>query len=136
MTQMMTIFIRSNPFKEQVPTIRKAQSFGLLTATNDTIYVTKCARQLLKQLHVPGIPIKKAGIILDELTDDSIQQDSLFGKTQDNPLMKVMDQINHRFGRDTIHVANHQRFLAKRHAPQWVSPQYTTKWEELAQVLC
>ena len=68
MTQMITVFIQSNPFKEHVPTIRKAQSFGLLTATNDTIVVAKYARQLLHHLHEPGIPIKKAGIILDELT--------------------------------------------------------------------
>ena len=131
MTQMITVFIQSNPFKAHVPTVRKAQSFGLLTATNDTIVVAKYARQLLHHLHEPGIPIKKVGIILDELTSEDALQDSLFETANANPLMTVMDQINHRFGRDTIHVANHQRFLAKRRAPQWVSPQYTTKWEEL-----
>ena len=129
MTQMITVFIQSNPFKEHVPTIRKAQSFGLLTATNDTIVVAKYARQLLHHLHEPGIPIKKAGIILDELTSDDALQDSLFAKASANPLMNVLDKINHRFGRDTIHMANHQRFLSKRLSPQWVSPQYTTNWD-------
>ena len=60
MTQMITVFIRSNPFKDHVPKVRRALSMGLLTATNDTVFVTKCARQLLHQLHAPGIPIKKA----------------------------------------------------------------------------
>ena len=61
-------------------------------------------------------------------------QDSLFQRAATNPLMDVMDQINQRFGRDTIHVANTQRFLAKRRAPQWVSPQYTTNWDDVVRV--
>ena len=134
LTQMITVFVRTNPFNPKLQQYRNAITIGFLTATNDTILVANAARAAIKQLVPPGVPIKKAGIILAEITDDASVQDSLFQRATTNPLMDVMDQINQRFGRDAIHVANTQRFLAKRRAPQWVSPQYTTNWDDVVRV--
>ncbi len=131
MTQMVTVFIRTNPFKK-VAQYRNAISIGLLAATNDTFRVSKIAKSALKDIYVSGIEIKKAGIILSQITnDDSIQESFLDAPKTTNKLMKTMDDINHRFGQDSIHLANTKRFINKRIEPKWVSPQYTTQWNDI-----
>ena len=124
-------FIRTNPFKK-VSQYRNAISIGLLAATNDTFRVSKIAKSALKDIYVSGIEIKKAGIILSQITnDDSIQESFLDAPKTTNKLMKTMDDINHRFGQDSIHLANTKRFINKRIGPKWVSPQYTTQWNDI-----
>ena len=130
LTQMITIFIRTNPFKE-IPQYRNAINIGLLKASNDTIEISRLARQGLKEIFVPGFEIKKAGIILSQLSSDESIQESFLDLKPTTNLMKAMDQINARYGRDAIQLANAMRFTNKRTMPQWVSPQYTTQWNEL-----
>ena len=48
--------------------------------------------------------------------------------------MASLDQINKKYGRDTIHPANTTRFIKKRQSPKWVSPQYTTNWTDILTV--
>ena len=73
-------------------------------------------------------------MILSEITDDESVQDSLFDQARVNPLMAIMDGINQRYGRNTIHLANQKRYTQKRRSPQWVSSRYTTNWDELLTV--
>ena len=134
LVQCITVFVRSKSVPSPCPYYRKALSVGFLTATNDTFVVMKGARMALKRVMVSGISIKKAGVILSEISDDESVQDSLFDQATVNPLMAVMDGINQRYGRNTIHLANQKRYTQKRRSPQWVSPQYTTQWSELLSV--
>jgi len=134
LVQCITVFVRSNPFQQHAQYYRKALSVGFLTATNDTFVVMKGARMALKRVMVSGVSIKKAGVVLSEITDDASIQESLFERSTVNPLMAVLDGINQRYGRDTIQVANQKRYTQKRRSPQWVSSRYTTNWEELLTV--
>jgi len=134
LVQCITVFVRSNPFQKDTPHYRKALSVGFLTATNDTFVAMKGARMALKRVMVSGVSIKKAGVILSEITDDTSVQESLFDQARVNPLMAVLDGINQRYGRDTIQLANQKRYTQKRRSPQWVSPQYTTQWSDVLTV--
>lgn len=134
LVQCITVFVRSNPFQPHAQYYRKALSVGFLTATNDTFVVMKGARMALKRVMVSGVSIKKAGVILSEITDDASVQESLFERATVNPLMAVLDGINQRYGRDTIQLANQKRYTQKRRLPQWVSSRYTTSWADILSV--
>ena len=127
---MIMVFIRTNPFKD-VPQYRNAINIGLLSPTNNTLRVSEIVRAALKEIFIPGIEIKKAGVVLSQITDDAARQQNFLEPTQPSNLMKTIDQINAKYGRDSIHLANTKRFLKKRQSPKWVSPQYTTNWQDL-----
>ncbi|MEK9726492.1 MAG: Y-family DNA polymerase [Candidatus Margulisiibacteriota bacterium] len=134
LTQMITVFIRTNPF-QNIPQYRNARTISLDTATNNTILVIKVARHILESIYIPGITIKKAGIILSEISDDSSLQQSLFSQVNNHSkLMSVMDQLNHRYGRDMVSIANNLRFKNKKMPRKWLSNQYTTNWSEILTV--
>ena len=133
LTQMITVFIRSNPFNNTTQ-YRNGHTLSLYTATNDTIKVAQVVRLILKSIFKPGIKIKKAGIILSQISDDSSIQESLFQLTKPTNLMKTIDKLNGRYGRDMVCLANNLRFQKKRTFPKWVSSQYTTQWDQLLSV--
>ncbi len=134
LTQMISVYIRTNPFKD-VPQYRNGITVSLFSATNDTIIVAKAARQMLKKIFKPGIEVKKVGIILSEITDDLSVQESLFQLSKPpSHLMKTMDKINQRYGRDCLFLANNLRYAKKSTPKRWVSFQYTTNWDEILTV--
>jgi DNA polymerase V len=85
-----------------------------------------------------GYRYKKAGVILLDLHPAAAVQDGLFDKA-DRPhrvvLMRTIDKLNLRFGRDTLSFA-----AAGRRDRSWklrrelLSPCYTTAWDELLMV--
>lgn len=86
---------------------------------------------------------KKAGVHLLDLTrhQDGMQADLFHSSSQtDNqPLMEVMDAINHKYGRGTIGLAASGW---QRIEPTWamrqryLSPRFSTCWAELPVVTC
>lgn len=94
---------------------------------------------LLEQIHRNGYRYKKAGVILSSLVPESNRQMNLFLKSsnyvRENQLSLVMDQINHRWGSQTIRPA----LLAEQKPANLfqrsnLSPRYTTHWSELPKV--
>ncbi len=61
-----------------------------------------------------------------QISDDVVQ------KTED--LMSILDKINQRFGRHTLHLAAEGRNKPWDARLQMRSPCYTTQWTELARV--
>ena len=131
---MISVFIQTNPFKD-TPQYRNGISIGLLEATNDTMYIVKVAKRLLKQIYKSGYSYKKTGIILSDFTESDQHQLSLIHDiTRNESLMKVLDTINSDYGRDTVQLASNQMYSQKKEAPKMVSPCYTTKWCDLLKV--
>lgn len=73
---------------------------------------------------------------MDLCDQDGFQQD-MFSQSKESPeLMQCIDDINARFGRDSVHLAGRgieQKFAMKR---EFLSPQYTTQWKDLPTVKC
>ena len=133
--QTVTVFIHTNPFQQNQPQYRNGITVGLHQPTNDTLFGIKLARQLLKKIYKPGYKYKKAGIILDQISSNMSQQLSFFQTVETkSSLMRAMDQINERYGKDTIHSSSIQRFNALKLPQSMISPQYTTKWCDILAV--
>ena len=89
----------------------------------------------LKKIYHPGGRYKKGGIYLASITDESsVQLDLLTPNDHSHKkqaFIKVMDTINHTYGRRTVHFAAEGLSQTWRPIPSRRSPAYTTSWDDL-----
>lgn len=81
-----------------------------------------------------GYRYKKAGVLLLDLHPAATVPDGLFDKKDDArrvTLMRTIDRLNLRFGRDMVNfaVAGRKRLWTMQRAR--LSPCYTTAWDDL-----
>lgn len=107
--QSVSIFITSNRFREDMPQYSNYATVMLPIPTSDTIEITKAALTALGNIYLPGIHYKKSGVVLGEITDASAIQQDLFDPIRNRPqraeLMRIIDNVNHRFGLKTLRLA-------------------------------
>lgn len=135
----LMVYIRSNPFGEQQAYYQKAVTVPLPEATDDNRVLVRWGLKLLRQIYQPGFAYQKAGVMLSELRPRQQRQASLFPASPDAEraarLMASMDAINQKWGRGALRLAaegSEQPWQMKR---EYLSPGYTTDWNELPGVL-
>jgi DNA polymerase V len=137
-TGALTVFIQTNPFKQNEPQHHQSITIPLADATDNTLTLTNAALAGLRQIYQPHFRYKKAGIILNLISDKPTIQQSLFEDVQSKgksaSLMKAVDAINTRFGNAVIRSAaagtnNTKQAWQMRSNNR--SPNYTTSWDEL-----
>ena len=131
------VYIRTNPFKEDDPQYSQGVTVPLIEPTDDTMRLTRAALSGLKQTFKPGYAYAKAGIMLVELSKRGQQPVDLFtdldAVNRRSKLMRTMDAINSRYGRNTLGpgisgIVQRRAWSMKRGSK---SPAYTTDWNEL-----
>jgi DNA polymerase V len=105
----------------------------------DTSQIVQAALMGLREIYRPGFNYAKAGVMLLDLCADHIAQGELdFCEAESadrSRLMTVLDQVNQRYGRGTLLVASaglegaHRSWEMKQERR---SPQYTTRWADMA----
>jgi len=137
-TGALTVFIQTNPFKQNEPQHHQSITIPLADATDNTLTLTNAALAGLRQIFQPNFRYKKAGVILNLISDKPTTQQSLFDDVQvkgkSASLMKAVDAINTRFGNAAIRSAaagtnNTKQAWQMRSSNR--SPNYTTQWDEL-----
>lgn len=129
------VFLRTNPFDPRAAQYSANHHVSLGVPTDDTRVITDLAIQVIKHLYKPGFVYKKAGVMLTGLSEVANRQNDLFTdtKAQDKSarLMKALDAVNTRFGRDSLICASSgfQRQWAMKCGNK--SPFYTSDWNEL-----
>ena len=137
-TGALTVFIQTNPFKQHEPQHHQSVTIPLSDATDNTLTLTNAALAGLQQIYQPNFRYKKAGVILNLISDKPTIQQSLFedieSKGKSAHLMKAMDQINTRFGNAVVRSAaagtNGSKQVWQMRSGN-KSPNYTTQWDEL-----
>ena len=132
----VTVFIASNRFREDLPQYSNAATLPLPLPTNDTMELADAALKALAEIFREGVLYKKAGVILSDIEPDDSLQLALFDPVRNRPkrscLMQAMDDINHRYGLKTLHLAieggNGQKWKSKCERR---SPNYLTDIREL-----
>jgi DNA polymerase V len=137
-TGALTVFIQTNPFKQNEPQHHQSVTIPLADPTDNTLTLTNAALAGLKQIYQTSFRYKKAGVILNLISDKPTAQQSLFDdietKGKSAHLMKAVDEINTRFGNAVIRSAASGTSSTKQ---EWQmrsnnrSPNYTTRWDEL-----
>lgn len=97
--------------------------------TNNGQILSSYARCLLRQIYRKGFRYKKAGVMLFGISQHG--QRDLFENHDNSELMSVMDQINGRYGRNTISLASQGRNNNWAMSRSYLSPAYTTRWADL-----
>jgi len=132
-TGCVQVYLTTNRFREGEPQYANSKTITLPIHTSSTLDLIHYADEVLQQLYRPGYAYKKVGVVLIDLVSASHVQAHLFltpPKGQE-ALMGAMDQINRRWGRDTLHSAASGFLRPWKNRQERKSPSYTTSWQEL-----
>jgi len=137
----VSVFIGSNPFREDLAQYCNGSSVRLPVASCDTIEIAKAAMDILESVYRPGIRYKRSGVVLSDITPDTNIQQDLFDpvtrRDERKALSSAIDSINRRFGLKTVRLA-----VEDGEADHWKSkcghrsPNYLTDINEILTVNC
>ena len=135
-TTVVDVFIRTNSFQKDEPQYCNRRTFTLSAPSSHTATLIKVALRSLKAIYRPGYSYQKAGVLLNGLVPENYEQLRLFDAPTPHAtsLMEAVDQINRRWGRDTIQAAAAGLAKKWRFRQMKKSPAYTTCWAELPNV--
>ena len=101
---VVTVFVSTGRFSPE-PQYRNSISYELAYATDSTQELLDWALKGLAQIYRRGYSYKKAGVMLCQLTPAEQLSRRLFGDAgfeRSRRVMKAVDEINRRYGRDTV----------------------------------
>lgn len=136
LASIISVFIRTNPYKPNDDQYTPSISIKLPNPTDDTRVFLNAVDQALESIYRPGYNYKKAGIMINDIRDpDQVQLDMFNRPIGDPRLMGVLDSINGRFGKETAKFAM-QGKTHKKWAMQSENktPAYTTRFDEVFKV--
>ena len=128
----LQVFICTNRFKPEVPQYSNSLMITLPEPTSSTPVLIKYALRCLKEIYRPGFEYKKAGVMLTEIVPETHRQQNLFvQEPADIKLMKALDCINRKWGRNSV------QYACSGFKKPWtfkrvqLSQAYTTRWDQL-----
>lgn len=131
------VSIRTGMFNPDEARYAQGALIELPYPTNDTLLLTRAATEAVARIYKPGFRYSKAEVLLLDLRQPGEFSDDLFAVTQplaSDRLMSVLDEINGKYGRGTMHTATVPR------TPDWgmrremMSRSYTTRIDQLWKV--
>lgn len=110
---MVTVFIQSNFFREDLPQYSTSASLVFPTPTNSTTEIVSAAGKVLSTIFKSGIKYKRAGVMVSEISTQRAIQPDLFefdpGRyIKYRAISEVIDLINAKLGSDTLILAAQQ----------------------------
>jgi len=136
MAGAVQIFIETNRFQPG-PQYAQSACRDLSEPTDYTPILQERALGMLRQIYRTGFRYQKVGVVLFDLVATRQRQCLLFESSKEQvatrkELMKALDQINARYGRDTVRLAAAGIGPKAWHMRQELrSLRYTTSWNEL-----
>ena len=132
------VFIRTSPFRK-TPQYSRSVVVPLRSPTSDTAAIAGAAVMGLRQIFQPGFQYAKAGVMLLDIQDSSVEQIELdfnepVASRDRNRLMSAMDAVNRRWGKGTMKIGSSKVGAAPR---DWTmkqerrTPAYTTEWDDM-----
>lgn len=136
-SKVMTVFIRTSPFKDNEPQYSNSASGELLIPSCDTRDFIELASHLLKRIWKDGFRYAKAGVMLSDFYDPGMFQPGLFDdvstRSNSQQLMSVLDTIN-QSGAGKVFFAGQGTKKDWSMKREHLSPAYTTRWDQLPRV--
>ena len=132
------VFIRTSPFRKTRQYSRSVV-VPLRSPTSDTAAIAGAAVMGLHQIFRPGFQYAKAGVMLLDIQDSSVDQielnfnEPVAGRDRTR-LMTALDAVNNRWGKGTMKIGSANVGQAPR---DWTmkqerrTPAYTTEWDDM-----
>ena len=110
---IISVFVNTNFFREDLPQYWNFQEKRLTVGTNSTIEIVKAANEVLKNIFIPGYHYKKAGVIVMGIGPNAPMQLDLFDYNAEQfqkmkRLDAVIDCINKVNGTETVVLGSQQ----------------------------
>ncbi len=134
-----TLWVYLESFDKGLGHFRPQRIIKLPFLTNDTRQIAHAAADTLAKIYRPGLRYKKCGVGLLDVRTRKYEQKDLFTPQQtekSRKLMQIIDKTNQRYGKHTIKLLNsgiQGKWMMKR---DYMSPRYTTRWQDIPQVRC
>ncbi|MEI6071165.1 MAG: Y-family DNA polymerase [Verrucomicrobiae bacterium] len=129
------VFVTTNPFHATQAQYTAGAQTSLLCPSNHTSDLIAAARSLLREIYRPGHRYKKTGVFVTELVPEQCVQLSLFDEPKNaaprKALQEAVDQLNSRFGKDTVRSGAMGTRQAWGMRQERKSQGFTTRWSEL-----
>jgi DNA polymerase V len=132
----LQVYVSTNPFKS-VPQYINSITSTFLTPTSFTPELINKVKECVKQIYRPGYQYHDGGVFLGDLTSQKQIQLSLFSqpnlkeRNKKTELMATLDKVNKRWGRNTLQVASQGIKKPWKMNQSFISPHYTTRWQEI-----
>lgn len=131
----MICFAGNSPYDDKPYSFRAVHRF--YHPTSDVTTITQAVSKLTEQLFREGVRYYKIDVGLIELVDGRNEQPDLFNPApNNNSLMSVLDRLNNKYGADTVFMAAQgidERWSMRR---EYLTPRYTTNWNDLPKISC
>jgi DNA polymerase V len=130
----VTVFISTDRFRPVPFEYARTATYSSAYPTDTNQELQHWAIKTLESIFREGFEYRKAGVILNGLVPNGLLTKRMFDDERFQKwrcLTKALDEINQKFGRDTV------RFAAVKTEGSWKmkqarkSPNYTTRWNEL-----
>ena len=107
--KMITVFVQTNRFRKDLPEYRNAVTRILPNPTNSSILIGRVVNELFEAIYRDGFHYKRAGVIVNDFVPEDQRQISLFEEDIQNqhlPVMKAMDAMNRKYGKDKVRLGS------------------------------
>lgn len=135
--QAVTVFISTDPFRPVPEAYSNSATYSSTYPTDSNQEIQEWTIKTLERIFKDGYDYRKAGIILSGLVPSENLTKRMFDDERfqrQHNLMKAIDEINRKFGKDTV------RFGSVKIEGNWKmkqtrkSQRYTTVWSEILTV--
>lgn len=132
----LLVFLRTNPFREDLPQFSASTVVDLPFPSNSTIELSHYACIALEKIFKKGYLYKKAGVmVLDFMPENQIQL-NVFEQSDPRhvPLMQAIDKLNSIYGQQKIRLASQDLKRIWKMKQEKLSPKYTTRLADVVVV--
>lgn len=135
--KVLTVFIQTSPFKVGAESYSNSATGELVIPSSDTRDFAELAMRLLKRIWRDGYSYNKGGVMLSGFYGINTYQPGLFDEAYKRPnsdkLMATLDAVN-RSKLGHVFLARQGMSNAWQMKREYLSPAYTTRWEDLVKV--
>jgi DNA polymerase V len=127
------VFIQTNRHRIELPQYNRNIVFNLPFPTNSSIEISNFALQALSIIFREGYEYKRAGVIVQDFTDEDTTQINLFENSDERhkKLMQSIDKVNAMFGQQKIRLGSQDPKKTWKMKQEKLSPSYTTKLSDI-----
>lgn len=129
----VVVFIQTNRHRIDLPQYNRSIVLNLPFPTNSSIEISNFALKALSVIFREGYEYKRAGVIVQDFTDEDKTQMSLFENSDERhkKLMQSIDKLNTMFGQQKIKLGSQDPKKVWKMKQEKLSPSYTTKLSDI-----
>lgn len=131
------IFLETDRFRPDLPQYFPSFLVTLPVANSSNLELVRYAKEAMRRIFREGYEYKKTGVILSTISAQTSIQGNMFHAVNFEKharLMNVTDELNSRYGRNTLKLAAQGDGIAWRIRQEKLSPCYTTRVNDVPKV--